>query len=202
MMDLLSSNPSVCRATWRARCAYRLSILAALTLLVTVSAQAQLDNTVSASRVLILHGVWKNDYWEHEFDRVFADTIQGIAGQEIHVSSQYLGLNRPLSGQTRQRLLDNIDAIIREQDVDLIVGVQPDAVNFLYELPISSEVPSLLVLPDESTLPNDPAVRQSVVLSAWRPAMAGTLAMIDTLLPDIDTVEVVVGNSDGDLVYL
>jgi PAS domain S-box-containing protein len=179
-----------------------LSILAALTLLVTVSAQAQLDNTVSASRVLILHGVWKNDYWEHEFDRVFADTIQVIAGQEIHVSSQYLGLNRPLSGQTRQRLLDNIDAIIREQDVDLIVGVQPDAVNFLYELPISSEVPSLLVLPDESTLPNDPAVRQSVVLSAWRPAMAGTLAMIDTLLPDIDTVEVVVGNSDGDLVYL
>lgn len=173
-----------------------------LFLLCAGSGFAQIDNPVNASRILILHGVWKNDFWEYDFDRQFAETIQAIAGREIHVSSQYLGLNRPLPAQTRQRLLDNTDAIIREQQVDLIVGVQPDAVSFLYELPISREIPSLLVLPDEATLNGNPPARQSVVLSAWRPAMEETLEMIATLVPDADTIEVVVGNSDGDLVYL
>lgn len=153
-------------------------------------------------RVLILHGVWKNDYWEAQFDRSFAEAIALRADDEVHVSSQYLGLNRALPPGSRERLLENINAIILEQDIDMVVGVQPDAINFLNDLPVASRLPSLLVLPDEANLPATPSARQSIILSAWQDAIATTLEQIFTLLPDTRLVEVISGNSEGDLVYL
>ncbi len=153
-------------------------------------------------RILILHGVWKNDFWEHEFDHQFSTRLNAVDDIEIHVSSQYLGLNRALPPGARARLLENINAIITEQEVDLLVAVQPDAVNFLLELPVVNNLPSLLVLPDESSLPEPALPRQSIILSASTEAMRGTLEEIFTLLPDIRELRVVSGNSEGDLVYL
>lgn len=174
------------------------TLLLLVLLHVSVSAFAQND----PSRVLVLHGVWKNDYWEAQFDRSFAEAIAERADNDVHVSSQYLGLNRALPAGARERLLQNINAIILEQDVDLVVGVQPDAVNFLNDLPVASQLPTLLVLPDEANLPATPVPRQSVVLSAWRDAITTTLEQIFILLPDTELVEVISGNSAGDLVYL
>ncbi len=176
-----------------------------LPLVLTLSAQpgqAQNDPQPLNHRILILHGVWKNDFWEHEFDHLFSTHLNALDGHEIHVSAQYLGLNRALPPGARERLLENVNAIITEQEVDLLVAVQPEAIDFLLELPVVHTLPSLLVLPDESSLPEPALPRQSIILSASLEAMRGTLEEIFMLLPDTREVRVVSGNSDGDLVYL
>lgn len=159
------------------------------------------QDAANASRVMVLHGVWKNDVWESTFDRNFSLALNELSENEIHVSSQYLGLNRALPASSRERLLSNINAIVQEQSVDLIVGVQPDAIEFLLELPISSVLPKLLVLPSDETIA-ELSSDIPMVLSAWRSAMEITLEQIFTLLPETERVDVIVGNSGGDLVYL
>jgi PAS domain S-box-containing protein len=177
-------------------------VLSIVVFLVALPGQAQINSEPQTHRVLILHGVWKNDFWEHEFDHLFSTHLNAVDDPEIHVSSQYLGLNRALPPGARERLLENINAIITEQEVDLLVAVQPDAINFLLELPVVNSLPSLLVLPDESSLPEPALPRQSIILSASTEAMRGTLEEIFTLMPNIREVKVVSGNSEGDLVYL
>ncbi|MCI5106140.1 MAG: ATP-binding protein [Pseudomonadales bacterium] len=177
-------------------------LVAVALILLAPLTQAQNDPESINYRILILHGVWKNDFWEHEFDHLFSTHLNAMDDLEIHVSSQYLGLNRALPPGARERLLENINAIITEQEVDLLVAVQPDAINFLLELPVVNSLPSLLVLPDESSLPEPALPRQSIILSASTEAMGGTLEEIFMLMPDIREVRVVSGNSEGDLVYL
>jgi PAS domain S-box-containing protein len=160
---------------------------------------AQSDS--SDARVLVLHGVWKNDFWEKEFDDAFIKFARELIQGEVQTSSQYLGLNQSVTTEMRRRLQENVAWIIEQQSVDAVVAVLPAAIEFFQEMPISSQIPSVLVLPAIDQLARaEPA--QAAVLSGSQQAMERTLEQIGILLPEVNTIEVFAGNSENDTVYL
>ncbi len=163
---------------------------------------SQVEANLTGERILVLHGVWSAQFWEWEFDTRFHELIEQIEESEIHISSAYLGVAQNPSAETLARQRANIEAVIDEQDVDLIVAVLPPAISFLNSLTLPDGLPVVLVLPDETNIPTFAERNTAIVPSAWRVAMEGTLQQIITLLPQTTTVEVMVGNGPGDLSYL
>ena len=176
-------------------------LFAAGLLALTCSQLLHAQSEPAVARVLVLHGVWKNDFWEKEFDDAFIGFARELTQTEVQTSSQYLGLNQSVTPQMRQRLQENVEWIIEQQSVDAVVAVLPAAIEFFQEMPVSSEIPSVLVLPGMDQLARAEA-SQAAVLSGSQLAMERTLDQISILLPEVDTIEVFVGNSDNDTVYL
>lgn len=186
------------RLTPRLTC-LKLLVCCLLALSASTSLLAQTDHQYL--RVLILHGVWKNNFWEKEFDDSFIAFSQQVFDYEVQTSSQYLGLNQSLTPQMRKRLQENVEWIIEQQSVDVVVAVLPAAIEFFQEMSASSDVPSVLVLPSLRQL----AVAtpsQAAVLSGSQQAMEKTLEQISVMLPEVDTIEVFAGNSENDAIYL
>ena len=166
------------------------------------TASAQNDSSLEGERILVLHGVWASQFWEWEFDTRFHELLELYEESEVHLSSTYLGVANNLSRESTARLAANVEATIAEQGVDLVVAVLPPAIQFLEQLNLSPELPVVLVVPDESNMPQLNSRSLAIVPSAGNLAMERTLEQILVLLPEIATLEVMVGNGPGDLSYL
>lgn len=158
-------------------------------------------NAQETKRILVLHSDWENDIWEQGFDRSYARELRDVRGKDYAIGPHYLGLDRRLSAESRLRLQENIEGVIKEQEIDLVVAVLPDAIDFFNDLPLSTTMPSLLVLPSEQQV-SLARPDQAMIVSAWKDAMEQTLEQIMLLRPNTATIEVIVGNSNSDQVYL
>jgi PAS domain S-box-containing protein len=181
---------------------YLKSLVLSLLFCFAAPAYSQSTAGLEGERILILHGVWSAQFWEWEFDSRFQELLGQLEDSEIHISPVYLGVAQNPTPEALIRQAENIEAIIIEQDVDLIVAVLPPAIEFLNQLTLPPDLPLLLVLPEATETPQFAGNQVTVVPSALRTAIEGTLEEILTLLPETSAVEVMVGNGPGDLSYL
>lgn len=153
-------------------------------------------------RILVLHGVWQQRIWDQQFDVDFSSALEGIGDVNIEVSYQNLGVDRSLSSVAKTRLQQNIQNVIQEQNVDLIVGVLPTAIEFLLEIEEFSNLPQVLVLPESESLADYSEYSSiGIIPSPWRKSIEATIEQILTLQSQTQTIEVIVGNSEIDLIY-
>jgi len=166
-------------------------------------ASTAFTQTDDAERILVLHGVWEAGPWDMNIDRGIVDALNLSEDSSLQVSFQYLGIDSGANGQRREEISTNIESMIRQQDISIIVAVQPIASQFLLQLDIPDSLPKLLLLPNPETIE---AARQrnniAVVESAFRVAINQTLGQILLLRPESETIFVVGGNSGDDILYV
>lgn len=169
-----------------------LLLILALTSMAIASPFASGAQNDEAQRVLVLHGIWNADQFQQAFDNSLAEELSLRGNYEI--STHYLGLNLPTSDATLEVLADFVLSTVVEREVDLLVAVLPDAVNFLFALDLPSDLPKLLVLPSsEATKRAADDPNMAVVASSAPLAITGTLDQILQLRPQTETIEVLAG---------
>lgn len=157
----------------------------------------------ATQRVLVLHGVWEAGPWDLAIDRGIADSLNLSEDGSVQVSFQYLGIDAAMEAARLEQIRANIEAMVAQQNISIIVAVQPIASEFLLDLALPDSLPKLLLLPNPQTIERARSRENvTVVESASRVAAAQTLAHIAQLRPDTDTVYVVGGNNGDDLAYV
>jgi PAS domain S-box-containing protein len=154
-------------------------------------------------RILVLRGNWHERDWDRDFNRHFLESMVSSNGNKVQVSFQNLGLDKLVSPITREFYADNIEAIVKEQGIDILVAVLPTAIEFVLEIESIAEVPKVLVLPaenfDQSSLPQN-LVR--VVQSRSNTAIRKTIESTEFLHPNAKVIEVFSGSGQTDLSYM
>lgn len=155
------------------------------------------------NRILVLHGVWEAGPWDLDIDRGIADTLNLSEDGSIQVSFQYLGIDGSTDFVRMDEIRTNIESMVRQQNISMLVAVQPLASDFLLSLDIPESIPGLLLLPNRAAIAQ--ARRRdniAVVESASRTAIAETLRQLIVLRPETETVYVIGGSNGDDRVYV
>lgn len=157
----------------------------------------------SYARVLVLHGVWKADNWEYNYDDNLRKQLASIENANFDVSFYYLGLDSELDDAAYANLQGDVRSALNRQSVDLIVGVLPAASQFVMDLDGVDDLPKILILPDESLIAEVAHLNNvAVIANAASNAIKTTIDQILLLLPNISSIQVISGSSDNDLTFM
>lgn len=154
-------------------------------------------------RVLVLHSGWHERIWDREFDRLFSDALTAREGAKVEISFQNLGIDKNQTPETRGFYVNNIEAIVQEQKVDMLVALLPAAIEFVQEIESFQDIPTILVLPsndfDLSTFPKETT---RVIKSNSDVAILNSIEAARALNPEASVVEFFSGSSQIDLAYM
>jgi PAS domain S-box-containing protein len=154
-------------------------------------------------RVLVLHGVWKSDVWEGNFDEALQAQFDQVESGKIAVSFRYLGLDSELGADAYAHLKTDIEDAVRDHSVDLVIGVLSAATRFLVELESAEDILKILIVPDPDIANQVKGLKNvGVISSSADEAISATIEQILILRPNTKTIEVISGSSENDLAYM
>ena len=171
--------------------------------LLFASATSIAQSSDGITRILVMHGVWEAGPWDLSIDRGIVDVLQLSEDSSVQVSFEYLGIDALPDADRLEEIKANIESMVVQQNVSIIVAIQPLASEFFFTLDLPDSISALLLVPSQAALElAREADDVAVVESASRSAIAATLRQIDQLRPQSETVYVVGGSNGDDIIYV
>lgn len=163
-----------------------------------IAAENQISN-----RILAIYGNPLIDPWEQNFNQVLLEKLSTEAG--IPLTPEHLSFLDIDDDAESNLIAESLRLKYSNSEIDLVIAVLPEANSFLFKWGhvFSPNAPRLYVLPSNDTLNSIPRNEASVVLkSGAEVTTASTIQLASQLLPNLQHIVVVGGDSYGDRSYL
>lgn len=181
--------------------AIRLIIMALLALIASWAGFCLAADFPEQRRVLVVYGNPDIGPWEQDFNRITLEELS--TNSNIPVIPEFLSLIAA-SPEEQQLIAESLHLKYGNLRIDLVLAVLPEANSFVYNYVdvFAPEASTLYVLPGGDVL-DAPRRDSSVVLvSSVEEATQKTVELIPQLIPNLQHLYVVGGDSDGDRSYL
>ncbi len=180
----------------------RLSLYTLSVLLLCASLSLAVDAAESPSpkRIRVIFGYENIGRWEQQFTEALAEIV--LSDSRVIFQTDYLPLDAEDS--TSFALFSTLEQI-RSSEADAVIAVRAQASKFVHQWgeTFFPGVPRIYVAPDSSLVAaNLEAASDGIVPSAADAAARETLALLPTLLPDLEHIYLLSGDGAADATYL
>lgn len=155
------------------------------------------------NRILVIYGNPLIDPWEQNFNQVLLEKLSTEAG--VPLTPEHLSFLEVDDEVESALIAESLRLKYSRSEIDLVIAVLPEANSFLFSWGhiFSPNSPRLYVLPGNDVFNRIPRNEASVVLkSGAEVAAANTIQLISQLLPNLEHIVAVGGDSYGDRSYL
>lgn len=169
------------------------------TALAPTSATSQTD---TGQNVLIIYGTGGLATWEQTFNQVFRDELSAEFG--VYVTPEFLSLVNADDSE-KDIIARSLALKYEQQELALVVALLPEANTFVreYRHVFAPNADVLHILPaDNITTDYDDSITISVLESSANQAIAETMRILPTLMPDLTGLTVIGGGGAGDRSYM
>ena len=181
-----------------------LAAVAILTLAVLVLSGSGLtsgaqQNKLETKRVLILYSYHEGLPWEKRIDESFRNTLASQAAFSIEINVEHTDRVRFADSEYRRKLIDLYRYKYSHPGMDLVIGVDEEAVNVLldYGAELFPGIPMLLITAERKTLQRD-LLKPNMISLLWEADIRANVELIGEILPQTRHIFIVMGTSTSD----
>lgn len=179
----------------------RLAILTVLALTASWAGVCLAADFPEERRVLIVYGNPDIGPWEQDFNRITLEELS--TNSNIPAIPEFLSLIQATASE-QQLIAESLQLKYGQLQVDLVLAVLPEANSFVYNYVdvFAPDAATLFILPGGDVLDAPRRDNSVVLVSAIEEATLKTVELIPQLLPELQRLYIVGGDSDGDRSYL
>jgi len=150
-------------------------------------------------RILVLYSYHEGLPWDELIDESFRNTLAFQSDFSIEINVEHTDRVRYADDEYRQKLIDLYRHKYSNPGMDLIVGVDDEAVDLLLDFgeKVFPEIPIVLITAERKTLQRD-LLKPNMISLLWGADIRANVELIGEILPQTRHIFVVAGTSPSD----
>jgi signal transduction histidine kinase len=154
---------------------------------------------LETKRVLLLYSYHEGLPWEKRIDESFRNTLASQAAFSIEINVEHTDRVRFADSEYRRKLIDLYRYKYSHPGMDLVIGVDDEAVEMLldYGEKLFPGIPMVLITAERKTLKKD-LLKPNMISLLWEADIRADVELIGEILPQTRHIFIVVGTSTSD----
>jgi signal transduction histidine kinase len=154
---------------------------------------------LGTKRVLLLYSYHEGLPWEKRIDESFRNALASQTAFSIEINVEHTDRVRFADSEYRRKLIDLYRYKYSHPGMDLVIGVDEEAVNVLldYGAELFPGIPMVLITAERKTLQRD-LLKPNMISLLWEADIRANVELIGEILPQTRHIFIVMGTSTSD----